>query len=304
MSERLRLASRDVPSVLRKDRPAFRFIRPALRSVRPALSRVLRHVLRRPGLLLAVLVILVALAAAVFPSAFTGQQPLAVGGAGNRLAPPGAHHLFGTDQLGRDVYARVVYGTGLTLRAAALALAVAVLAGTVLGLTAGFSGGRVDDAVMRLVDVLLAVPGLLLSLAVVTALGFGTMKVALAVGVAAIASFARVVRVQALRVRSAPYVEAARSFGVRRITVVFRHVLPATVAPVLVLATLEFGVAILAVSSLSFLGFGARPPTPEWGSLVASGRGSMASAWWLTTMPGLVIAAVVLAANRIAREVR
>jgi peptide/nickel transport system permease protein len=259
--------------------------------------------LRRPGLLLSILVVIVALAAAVAPSLFTSRDPLMTGTASDRLIPPGSGHLFGTDQLGRDLFARVVHGTGLTLRAAGLALLVAVLAGTVLGLVAGFFGGRVDDAVMRLVDVLLAVPGLLLSLAVVTTLGFGTMKVAVAVGVAAVASFARVVRVEALRVRSAPYVEAARSFGVPRLVVLGRHVLPAAVSPVLVLATLEFGVAILAVSSLSFLGFGARPPTPEWGSLVAAGRNYMVSAWWLTALPGLVIAAVVLSANRIAREI-
>src|SRR4051794_11188081 len=174
---------------------------------------LLRRTVRRPGLLLSVLVVAIALAAAVAPSAFTGRNPLATGAASDRLIPPGGGHLFGTDQLGRDLYARVIYGTGLTLRAAGLALLVAVLAGTVLGLVAGFVGGRVDDVVMRLVDVLLAVPGLLLSLAVVTTLGFGTMKVALAVGVAAVAAFARVVRVEALRVRSAPYVETARSFG-------------------------------------------------------------------------------------------
>jgi peptide/nickel transport system permease protein len=182
-----------------------------------------------------------------------------------------------------------------------IAVAVALLVGGLLGVLAGFVRGWVDEVLMRLVDVLLAIPAVLLSLALITALGYGTVKVAVAVGVASVASFARVMRSETLRVRQSVYVEAARSVGTRWYVTLWRHVLPNAAGPVLVLAVLEFGLAILAVSSLSFLGYGAPPPAPEWGSLIAEGRNYMATAWWLCTMPGAAIAATVLAVNRISR---
>ncbi|MGW0661458.1 ABC transporter permease [Streptodolium elevatio] len=257
----------------------------------------LRH---RPGLAVSLVFVAFVLLAAVAPGIVAPGDPL-TGEPADKLQGPGAEHLFGTDQLGRDVFTRVVHGTSLSLHATALAVVVALVLGTSLGLAAGFVGGVVDDAVMRLVDVLQAIPRLLLSLAVITALGFGTTKVAFAVGLASAAGFARVMRAEVLRVRSAGYVEAAHACGVRPTGVLLRHILPNSWGPVLVMAALEFGVAILAVSSLSFLGFGATPPTPEWGSLVSEGRNYVATAWWLTAFPGLVIAATVLAANRISR---
>jgi peptide/nickel transport system permease protein len=142
----------------------------------------------------------------------------------------------------------------------------------------------------------------MLSLALITVLGFGTFNVGLAVGLANIAACARIMRAEVLRVRQSVYVEAAHSGGARSSRVLVRHVLPNSVGPVLVLATLQFGIAILTVSSLSFLGYGTQPPTPEWGSLVAAGRDFLRDAWWLTTMPGLTVAATVLAANRISRS--
>jgi len=154
---------------------------------------------------------------------------------------------------------------------------------------------------MRVADVLLAIPGLLLSLAVVTALGFGTVNVAIAVGTTSVASVSRILRSEVLRVRTSAYVEAARAGGSRWWRVLLVHVLPNSVGPVLVLAALELGTAILAVSSLSFLGYGAQPPQPEWGSLVAGGRDYLGGQWWLTTLPGIVIALTVLAGNRLAR---
>ncbi|WTW99570.1 ABC transporter permease [Streptomycetaceae bacterium NBC_01309] len=257
----------------------------------------LRH---RPGLALSLAFVVFVLVAAVAPGIVAPGDPL-TGEPAAKLQGPSAEHLFGTDQLGRDVFTRVVHGTSLSLRATALAVVVALVLGASLGLAAGFVGGVVDDVVMRLVDVLQAIPRLLLSLAVITALGFGTTKVAFAVGLASAAGFARVMRAEVLRVRSAGYVEAAHACGVRPSGVLLRHILPNSWGPVLVMAALEFGVAILAVSSLSFLGFGATPPTPEWGSLVSEGRNYVATAWWLTAFPGLVIAATVLAANRVSR---
>ena len=237
---------------------------------------------------------------AVLPALFTGHDPL-LGDTSRALHPPGTQSWFGTDQLGRDLYARVVHGSSLTLRATFLAVGVGLAGGGLLGLVSGFVGGRLDGVVMRCVDVVQAIPGLLLSMALIAVLGFGTVNVALAVGLGFVAVFARVTRAEVLRVSTSTYVEAAHAGGVRRSSVLVRHVLPNSAAPVLALAAVQFGQAVLAVSALSFLGFGAEPPAPEWGSLVAEGRDYLVTAWWLTTLPGLVVVATVLATHRISQ---
>lgn len=265
---------------------------------RRAASRA-RDLVARPGLLVSAVWILLLLIAAVAPTLFTPVDPLATTGPVRQA--PSAAHLFGTDAIGRDLFARVVHGAGLSLGAAAIAVVVGLLAGTVIGLVAGYRGGWVDAVLMRFTDVLLAIPGLLLSLAFVVALGFGTVNVAIAVGVTAVASNARVLRSEVLRVRSSVYVEAAVAGGAGRLRVLLRHVLPNSISPLLALVALDFSSAILAISALSFLGYGAQPPTPEWGALVANGRDFLATAWWMTTVPGLVIALTVLAGNRISR---
>ncbi|CAM3536937.1 ABC transporter permease [Occultella aeris] len=260
-----------------------------------------RSLVRRPGLLLAFAVLAVALVAALWPTILTSGDPYAAVPA-ERMQAPSAQHLFGTDQLGRDLYTRVVHGSALSLSSAALAVVFGLSTGSLVGLVAGFFGGWADSALMRFVDVLLAIPGILLSLAMITALGFGTINVAIAVGVGSVASCARIMRSQVLSVRTSDYVEAAIAGGATRWRVLVRHILPNSAAPVLVLAALDLGGAILAVSSLSFLGFGVQPPTPEWGALVAQGRDYLATAWWLTALPGLTVVATVLAANHIARS--
>ncbi|WP_426007412.1 ABC transporter permease [Paenarthrobacter sp. NyZ202] len=252
----------------------------------------------RPGLVLSVLVLATVILWALIPTAFTPWPPDA-GVPSSRLKPPSAEHWFGKDSLGRDLFSRVVHGSATSLAATAVAVAVGLVAGSALGLLAGSLRGWVDDAIMRVMDVLLAIPSLLLSLALITVLGFGTINVAVAVGVASVANFARIMRAEALRVSTAVYVEAARSAGVRWHSILIRHILPNAAGPVLALSALEFGMAVLSISSLSFLGFGAPPPAAEWGSLVAGGRDYLVAAWWLVTLPGVVIAAVVLSTNRI-----
>jgi peptide/nickel transport system permease protein len=254
----------------------------------------------RPGLTLSVVVMVLVVLAAFWPALFTSQDPLH-GVPSQNFRGPGGGHWFGTDELGRDQFSRVVHGAQLSLKATLIAVAVAFVVGGLLGLVAGFAGRWIEDVLMRFVDVLLCIPALFLSLALVTALGYGTVKVAIAVGIASVAGFARVMRSEVLRVRQAVFVEASRSCGTRWYSVLGRHVLPNAVGPVMVLATLDFGTAILAVSSLSFLGYGAPPPAPEWGTLISDGRNYLGNAWWLTALPGLTIAATVLATNRIAR---
>jgi peptide/nickel transport system permease protein len=255
---------------------------------------------RRPAAAVSLLWLLVVVVAAVAPALLAPGDPL-TGIPAEHLQGPSAGHWFGTDQIGRDLYTRVVHGTSLTVSAATLAVAVGVVAGSAIGLLSGFAGGRTDAILMRAADVLLAIPSLLLSLAVITALGFGTVNVAIAVGTASVASVSRIMRAEVIKVRNSAYVEAARASGSSWIRVLLRHVLPNSTGPVIALGVLEFGGAILAVSALSFLGYGAPAPAPEWGALVSGGRDFLRNAWWLTTFPGLVIALTVLAANRLAR---
>ncbi|MGY4721217.1 ABC transporter permease subunit [Naumannella cuiyingiana] len=271
---------------------------PAAARVRAA--RVRRRLRVRPTVVLAIAWLAVVLLAALAPGLIAPGDPYAANGADSLLGPSPAHP-FGTDQIGRDLLTRVVHGTGLSVQATLVAVGFGLVAGGLLGLLAGTVGGWLDQLAMRFVDVLMAFPALLLSLAFITALGFGTLNVAIAVGAGSIAASARVMRAQVMRVRLSPFVEAAATSGARRLTILRRHVLPHAIGPVLVLAVLDFGTAMLAVSSLSFLGFGAQPPTPEWGSLVAGGRSFLGSAWWLSTLPGLVVVATVLSANRLAR---
>lgn len=267
----------------------------------PAVRVAGKRLRAKLGLVVAAAVLVLVLGWAAVPSLFAGADPLAATPS-QKFRGPSAEHWFGTDNLGRDLYTRVVHAAGLSLAATVFAVLLGLVVGTLIGLVAGAVGGVVDSAISRVVDVALAIPELLLSLAIVTALGVGTRNVAIAVGIAFIARFARVMRAEVLRVRRAPYVEAAFASGVRWPTVLLRHVLRNAYGPVAALAAVEFGVAVLAVAALSFLGYGAVPPTPEWGTLISEGRNYLAVAWWLTTIPGLVIVAVVLAAQRVARE--
>ncbi|MEU0743274.1 ABC transporter permease [Streptomyces sp. NPDC006134] len=246
------------------------------------------------------LTLLLVLGWAVAPRWFTDRSPTQ-GVPGQRFRAPGAGHPFGTDQLGRDVYARVVHGASLSLRATVLALVIALVAGALLGLLAGFFGRWTDAVITRAVEVMLSIPPVLLSLTIVTAIGFGTTQVAIAVGATSVAGFTRVMRAEVLRVRTAVYVEAAILCGARWWRILPRYILPSAAGPVLALAALDFGLVVLAVASLSFLGYGEPPPAPEWGALVADGRNYLGTAWWLTTLPGLTVSAVVLAANRLSR---
>lgn len=255
----------------------------------------------QPGLWLAWAVVVLAGVAAFFPTLLTHYSAVEGIAGAQRLAPQAGHWL-GTDQLGRDLLARIVYGASHSLSAALAAVAMGLFAGTLIGVIAGALAGRVESLLMRLVDVLLSIPSLLLSLTVIILLGFGTVNAAIAVGVASIASFARLARGEVVRIRHTEYVEAAWGSGGTFWSVLWRHILPNSLTAVLAFATLQFGQAILALSTLSFLGYGTPPPVPEWGLLIAEGRNYLSTAWWLTTFPGLVVIAVVLAVNRLSRQ--
>lgn len=255
----------------------------------------------QPSLILAWLVISIVVVWALLPGLFTGYSGTE-GVAAEKLTGPSAQHILGTDALGRDVYARIVHGAVHSLSGAFAAVGVGLVIGTALGVFAAAAGGRIEDVVMRIVDVLLSIPSLLLSLTIIILLGFGTVNAAIAVGAASIGSFARLARSEVVRVRRSDYVEAAFGSGGSFTSVLFRHVLPNSLTSVIAFAALQFGNAILNISTLGFLGYGAPPPTPEWGLLIAEGRNYVSTAWWLTTAPGIVVVLVVLSANRISRS--
>ncbi|MEV4510276.1 ABC transporter permease [Dactylosporangium sp. NPDC049525] len=218
------------------------------------------------------------------------------------LRAPDATHWFGTDQLGRDVYTRIVHGARISLVTGVAATVLGVVAGTVLGLVSALGGRLVDEALMRAVDVLLALPGILLALLVIAVLGPGPVSELVAIAFAAVPGYARMVRGQALSVRQADYVTSAVAIGVRPLPLVLRHVLPNSLGPVLVLATLGTGSAIIIGSSLSFLGLGPRQPTPEWGAMLADGRDFLSTAWWVGVFPGLAITVTVVAVTVLGRR--
>ncbi|CAO5245541.1 ABC transporter permease [Frankia sp. AgKG'84/4] len=258
---------------------------------------------RRPprvGLALAVGVLLLVVLAAVAPAVFSGRSPTNTAAVDALRGPSGAH-WFGTDQLGRDVFTRVAHGAGRSLSIGLGAAALGVAGGALLGLAAALGGRIVDTVLMRLADVLLALPPLLLALLAMTVLGNGALNLTLAVAISNVPGYARVVRSEALVVRRSGYVEAAVGLGLRRPLLVARHILPNTLGPLLVVATLGFGTTLIAVSGLSFLGFGTEPPNPEWGLMLAEGRNYLSTAWWAGVFPGAAITATVIAVNVVGR---
>ncbi|TYR19903.1 ABC transporter permease [Corynebacterium urealyticum] len=290
-----------------------------LTSKSPLRSRLTGRNLPRPrkagwGAVVSGLIVVIALAWALVPGLFASGDPVNSGSTAP-LLPPSTEHWFGTDAVGRDLYTRVVWGTRQSLLGALVAVLLGMIIGTLLGVIAGSSrarrgsstGGKgswVDTLIMRIVDVLLAIPALLLSLSVIIVLGYGSINAAIAVGITNVAMFARLARSEVLGVASSDYVEAAYASGGTRASVLWRHVLPNSLTPVLALAALQFGSAILQLSTLSFLGYGAPPPTPEWGLIIAEGRDFIATSWWLTVLPGLAIVLVVLATNHLSTVLR
>jgi peptide/nickel transport system permease protein len=220
------------------------------------------------------------------------------------MAPPGARHLLGSDTLGRDLFSRVLYGGRISLLLGIIAVVISMLFGVLLGIVAGYFGGRIDEIIMRFIDVLLAFPGLLLAMLTVFALGVSLTNAMIAVGVSGIPIFARVTRGEVLTAKENLYVEAARALGAPERVILWSHLLPNIITPNIVIATLRVGTSIIFGASLSFLGLGAQAPTPEWGLMLSQGRGFLGVAWWLSFAPGLAIFLTVMASNLLGDGVR
>lgn len=246
-----------------------------------------------------VFLLLVALAV-VAPHWLTHSDPLLADPVNAQL-PPSAQHWLGTDQLGRDLLTRVIYGSRYSLLISVAAMALAVICGTLLGLTAALARGVVDELLSRAVDVISAFPDLLLALMLIAFTGPGTNNLIIALGVASVPRFARVVRAQTYSVMTSGYVEQARTFGLSRYTLIVRHILPHAIAQVPALATLGLGTAIIGTAGLSFLGMGPQPPTAEWGLMLAEGRNYLRNAWWIAVWPGVFITLTVIAVNTLGR---
>lgn len=234
------------------------------------------------------------------PWLFTTADPLRADIA-NALQAPSPKHPFGTDQSGRDVFARVLYGSRFSLAIGFGATLIALVSGLVIGALAGMMHRVGDTVLSRAIEIVMAFPEFLLALIVIAVIGPGGTSLLVAVAIAVIPAYARVARVQTLVVKRAGYVEAARTLGVSRTATVVRHVIPNTLSPLLVMAVMGIGTAITAAAGLSFLGLGPKPPTPEWGLILSEGRNFLASAWWIAVFPGLVITATVIATSTVGR---
>ncbi|HEX5164213.1 MAG TPA: ABC transporter permease [Thermomicrobiales bacterium] len=257
---------------------------------------ILRGLVRNKGALAGLIILIVMILGAVFAPLITTYDPIKIDPP-SRTLPPSRDHWLGTDAFGRDIYTRIVYGGRVSLPVGLIAVAIAASVGALLGLIAGYYGRWADGIIMRLIDILLAFPNIMLALIIVAILGPNIRNVMIAVGVGAIPAYTRLIRGQVLSARELLYVEAAKVIGVPTSKIMYRHILPNVVSPVIVLGTLSVGTAILAAAGLSFLGLGAQPPRPEWGSMLADGRQFLRSHWWVATMPGMAIALTVLSIN-------
>jgi peptide/nickel transport system permease protein len=213
------------------------------------------------------------------------------------LQAPSKEHLLGTDAIGRDVLSRLIYGVRVTISVSTLAVVITVVLGTFIGLICAYIGGVVDNILMRIMDILLALPSIILALAIVAILGPSLTNAMIAVGIASIPGFSRLVRGAALTIKSSGFIEASQSIGSSHFWIIRKQFLPNVAGVLIVYTTLFIGVAILDTASLSFIGLGAQPPTPEWGTMLSEGKNYIYNAWWLATFPGIVITAVVFAVN-------
>jgi peptide/nickel transport system permease protein len=256
----------------------------------------LRRLGRNPGAVAGAFVLAAIVLLAVFAPIVAPYDPIAQDSQAIR-ASPSREHLFGADTFGRDVFTRVLYGGRQSLPVGLVAVGIAAIIGVTFGLIAGYRGGYIDSLIMRATDMMLAFPGILLAMTIVAILGTSLFNLMLAVGIASIPEYTRVVRGSVLSAREMEYVTAARVSGARDRAVMLRHILPNVLPPIIVLATLGIAGAIILGSTLSFLGLGIQPPTAEWGNMLSDGRSMMRHFWWVSFFPGLAIMLTVLAIN-------
>jgi peptide/nickel transport system permease protein len=275
---------------------------PGLES-RPSLAARLARATRYPAAAVSLCVLLVLILSAILAPLVAPYDPAKMG-TGPPLAPPGPGHPFGTDRYGRDVLSRLLFGARISLPIGVLAVSFAGVLGSLLGLATGYFGGKVDAVGSGAIDIMLGFPPIMLALLIIAILGVGIQNVVIAVGVGGIPRFARIVRGTTIAVRENVYIEAGRAIGIGVGRMLLRHVLPNVLPPIIVIATLYIGSAILDTSSLGFLGLGVQPPTPEWGTMLSEGRQFMRYAPWLMFFPGMLVFITVVAINLVGDHLR
>lgn len=257
---------------------------------------MLKKIVQNPLTVIGALFVLLLLVLAVFAHNIAPYSPIAVNPL-NKLQPPSAAHLFGTDEVGRDIFSRVVYGAQISLKISILVVIIAFPVGTILGAIAGYFGGVVDQFIMRVTDIFLAFPGIILAMAIAAALGPSIQNVLIALSATWWPWYTRIVRSTVMPLKRIEFVESARALGASPMRILFRDILPNAIAPAGVQASLDLGNVILSAAALSFIGLGAQPPSPEWGAMLASSREILRDAWWSATFPGIAILVTVLGFN-------
>lgn len=275
----------------------------ALPESRSPTLQALTQLFQMPGAVFGLSLVLLLVIGAVFAPQIAPTDPIEMH-LGDRLQPPSQEHIMGTDQFGRDLFTRVLFGGRISLLVGVIAVAMGSSTGTALGAISGFYGRWIDHVIMRAMDALYSFPAVLLAMAIIGALGPGLLNLMIAVAVTNVPAFARITRSAVLTVRERDYVLAAHAIGVKPMSILWRHIFPNSVGPVIVISTLQIASAILAAASLSFLGMGIQPPTPEWGSMMAEGRGHLQRAPWLTAFPGLAIMSAVMGFNLLGDALR
>ncbi len=261
--------------------------------------RFLKNRLALAGFVLILVIFVISIA----PFVITTHDPNEVD-VGSILSPPSSEHLMGTDELGRDVLSRMVYGARISLKVGLVAVSIAVLIGTTIGILSGYFGGIVDGILMRFVDIMLCFPTFFLILAVIAFLEPSIWNIMAVIGVTGWMGVARLVRAETLSLRNRDFVQAARAIGESDLKIMLKHILPNALSPVLVAATLGVAGAILTESSLSFLGIGVQPPVPSWGNILTAGKDNIEFAWWLSLFPGIAILITVLGYNLLGEGIR
>ena len=263
---------------------------------RSQLKEIWRRFRRNKQAMVGIIDIRIVIFSAIFASVISPYDPLQQDII-NRLQPPSAAHFFGTDELGRDIFSRILYGSRISLTVGLIAVSISSVVGCALGAIAGYYGGVLDNVIMRCTDVLMAIPSILLNISIVAALGTGLQNVMIAIGISSVPAYCRIMRASLLSLKDQEFVDASRAAGASDPYIILNHILPNSLAPLIVQATLKIGGAILSCASMSFIGLGIVPPTPEWGAMLSTGRDFLRDAPHLTAFPGMAIMFAVFAMN-------